>query len=155
VETTLDRLWQRGLRMAFLGMRVYWWALRPTERSAHVALWHEGRVLLVKSSYRAGYGLPAGGARRREPSHEAAARELLEETGVELSPEALRKVDEYVDRSEYKADHGDLFEIEVTHEPTLRIDRREVIWAGFRTRVEALALPISPATRHYLERSDR
>lgn len=44
-----------------------------------------GRVLLVKPSYRAGWQLVGGGAKRGEPPHLAAAREGVEETGHTLA----------------------------------------------------------------------
>lgn len=44
----------------------------------------DGRVLLVRTWYRADWGLPGGYLRRREEPEEGFARELREETAIEL-----------------------------------------------------------------------
>lgn len=49
-----------------------------------------GRLLLLRQPPGTGWGLPAGLLKRREPPIVGAARELGEETGVELSPDDLR-----------------------------------------------------------------
>jgi 8-oxo-dGTP pyrophosphatase MutT (NUDIX family) len=49
-----------------------------------------GRLLLVRHPPGAGWSLPAGLLQRREAPIMAAARELAEETGVELTPDDLR-----------------------------------------------------------------
>src|SRR5512139_3116265 len=79
-----------GYRGGYLLLRVWWFVRRPQTRGAAVALWHDGRVLLVRTSYRNCYSLPGGFARRGEPSEYAARRELREEVGIELPAQALR-----------------------------------------------------------------
>ncbi|MFN2606997.1 MAG: NUDIX domain-containing protein [Acidimicrobiales bacterium] len=55
----------------------------------------DGAVLLVRHSYRRGWGLPGGLLKRGEPPATAAAREAREELGValDLAPEARVVVD--------------------------------------------------------------
>ncbi|GAB1690355.1 NUDIX hydrolase [Krasilnikovia sp. M28-CT-15] len=48
-----------------------------------------GRLLLLRQPPGRGWGLPAGLLKRREPPVEGAARELFEETGVDLDAAAL------------------------------------------------------------------
>lgn len=50
----------------------------------------EGRLLLLRQPPNRGWSLPAGLLRRREEPVVGGARELAEETGVELRPEELR-----------------------------------------------------------------
>jgi 8-oxo-dGTP pyrophosphatase MutT (NUDIX family) len=133
-------------------MRVYWFVLRPETAGALVAVWHEGRVLVVRTSYRRGTTLPAGGIRRGEEPRRAAARELDEEVGIRAAPEALRFVGEVSLRYESRTDHCHLFELRPDAEPRVRIDRREVVWAAWMRLDEALAADPAPPSRAYLER---
>ncbi len=97
--------------------------------SAAVAVWHGGRVLLVRHSYRRGWGLLGGHLRRREAPSAGAARELYEELGIAVAPEELVPV----------AAQGPLhcFEYHPEREPTLRPDGIEVIEARFVEAGEA------------------
>jgi 8-oxo-dGTP pyrophosphatase MutT (NUDIX family) len=49
-----------------------------------------GRLLMLRQPPGRGWGLPAGLLMRREAPVQGAVRELAEETGIELSPDALR-----------------------------------------------------------------
>jgi len=51
---------------------------------ARVAVFHEGRVLLVRHTYLDGLYLPGGGVKRGEAPRDAAVRELFEETGLRI-----------------------------------------------------------------------
>lgn len=53
--------------------------------AALVALWHRGRVLMVFDRFRQGWELPGGCIEDGESPREAAARELLEESGHSAS----------------------------------------------------------------------
>lgn len=64
----------------------------PAAAYVLVALWHEDRLLLVRVRDRDCWELPGGGVEPEETAREAAVRELWEETGEELAPEALRLV---------------------------------------------------------------
>jgi 8-oxo-dGTP pyrophosphatase MutT (NUDIX family) len=55
-----------------------------------VALWHGDRVLLVHERARDCWELPGGGIDPGETPRQAAARELWEETGEVVAPDALR-----------------------------------------------------------------
>ena len=44
----------------------------------------DGKVLLIRQSYRNHWGLPGGLLRRRENAEDAAVREILEETGLDI-----------------------------------------------------------------------
>ncbi len=64
--------------------------VRHTERT-RVVLRAEGKILLVRVWHGpGGWSLPGGGLHRGETSLQAAARETLEETGLEIATEALQ-----------------------------------------------------------------
>ena len=57
--------------------------LSPTVLGASaLVIGGDGRVLLVRHSYRAGWSLPGGGVDRGEPPQQAVLRELQEEVGL-------------------------------------------------------------------------
>ncbi|MCT2589418.1 NUDIX hydrolase [Streptomyces sp. N2-109] len=61
-------------------------ATPPRRRIGALAVIREesGAVLLVKPRYKKGWNLPGGGAHADEMPHVACAREVLEETGLEI-----------------------------------------------------------------------
>lgn len=123
-----------GYRLA----RVYWFVRRPRTRGAYAVVWRNGEILVIRHSYKPGLYVPGGGPSGDESPAETAARELEEEVGVKLPPAAFRRVGQIVNRRESKYDVVDVFDAEIETDPELRIDGREVVWAGFRP-VESLA----------------
>jgi 8-oxo-dGTP pyrophosphatase MutT (NUDIX family) len=75
-RTMRIRLLRQGLRK-FHGTWLTGAAVAVVDRD-------RSRVLLVRQSYREGFALPGGILHRREPPAQAAAREVFEETGLEL-----------------------------------------------------------------------
>ena len=47
-------------RAAYLAARIWWFIRRPHTNGSLVALWCDGRLLLVRTSYRQLYSLPGG-----------------------------------------------------------------------------------------------
>jgi 8-oxo-dGTP pyrophosphatase MutT (NUDIX family) len=69
--------------MATPAMRAWWRLSRPMTLGARgLALDGEGRVLLVRHTYRPGWYLPGGGVEPGESVVDAAIREMAEEGGV-------------------------------------------------------------------------
>lgn len=64
----------------------------PAAAYVLVALWHGDRLLLVRVRDRDCWELPGGRVEPEESARAAAVRELWEETGERLAPEALRLV---------------------------------------------------------------
>ncbi len=91
-------------------------------------------LLLIRTSYRPWYSVPGGGVHRGEAPRLAAARELREEVGIAVEPDALRALGEFVVHHTWIEDHVHAFELRLEAHPPLRVDRREVVWAGFRPR---------------------
>ena len=75
------------LRAAMTGLqrvRLMWWRLRGKRGRGALAvpLTPEGRIVLIRLTYAAGWRLPGGGIRRGEDPQTAALRELSEEIGM-------------------------------------------------------------------------
>jgi 8-oxo-dGTP diphosphatase len=140
-------------RLAHWGMRMLWFVRRPETTGALVAVWHQGRVLLVKNSYRRQLTLPGGYVRPREDRRAAAVRELREEVGIRVQPRRLMHAYHGTHMFEHRRDTLDIYEVEVDDEPAIRVDDREVVRAEFHTPSEALSMSIVPHLEEYL--SDR
>ena len=114
-------------------------------------MWHGERLLLVRTCYRRLHALPGGFLRRGEPPAIGAAREVREELAVELAPGILTEVWRGARRFEHRDDTITIFAARVDRAPEVRIDHREIEWAGWVTRDEALARPLLPHVRDYLD----
>jgi hypothetical protein len=44
-----DRLWQHFYQLAYLVLRCFWFVLRPLGKGTKVAIWHDGRLLLIRN----------------------------------------------------------------------------------------------------------
>jgi 8-oxo-dGTP diphosphatase len=63
---------------------------KPHTHGALVAIWWQGRVLLVETSYRRELSLPGGGIEAGETPLQAAIRELEEEVVIQVAPQELQ-----------------------------------------------------------------
>lgn len=99
-----------------------------TAGSLVAAIGKDRSLLLVKPSYRQGWGLPGGAMKRGEQSFDAVRRETLEETGIEIDIKRPHYV--YVQAGRRHIDH--LFFITLDHrqEPEPQ-KRREIEDAGW------------------------
>jgi len=139
-------------RVAHWGLRLLWFIRRPETTRALVAVWYQGRVLLVKNSYRTQLTLPGGYIRPREERRVAAARELREEVGITVQPKRLVHAYHGTHLFEHRKDTLDIYELDVEDEPKVEIDEREVVRAEFHTPDEALNMQIVPHLEEYLAR---
>ena len=110
---------------------------KPRTHGALVALWHQGQVLLVATSYRRELSLPGGWINRGETVHMAAQRELGE-------PWAL------TERSARGVNTVTIFSVELTVRPTLQVDGLEILNYLWLTSAEALEHPITGHLHAYL-----
>lgn len=147
----LDDLYQAAYKGAYKMMRVYWAVRRPETHGALVAIWHDGKILLVRNSYLAYYGLPGGYVRPGETGKQAAVRELLEEVGIGITEEKLEPAYEVHHEWEGKHDHVEIFRLDLPYEPKVHIDNREVISAQMYTPEEALKLTLFPPVQQHIE----
>ena len=148
----LNALIRAVYRVAHWGLRLLWFIRRPETTGALVAVWHRGRVLLVKNSYRAQLTLPGGYIRPREDRRTAAARELREEVGINVQPKRLVHAYHGTHVFEHRQDTLDIYELEVEAEPNVQVDNREVVRAEFVKPDEALSMQIVPHLDEYLSK---
>ena len=128
----MDALWRAAHRVATWLWDTRNFLLRPTITGAIVLVRVNGDLLLIRSSYRPWYTVPGGRVERGEEPRHAAVRELREEVGIAVAPDALLALGEFVVHHSYIEDHVHAFELSLAAAPDVRIDLREVVWAGFR-----------------------
>jgi 8-oxo-dGTP pyrophosphatase MutT (NUDIX family) len=87
------RVRRLAVRCAYVGLRLYWFLLRPQITGVKCVLTHGEDVLLVRHTYgRPTWELPGGTVRRKEMPIDAARREMHEELG--------RRIEDWVDLGE-------------------------------------------------------
>jgi 8-oxo-dGTP diphosphatase len=144
-----DWFYRAAYRYGFRAARLVWRVTRPRHAGALVMLWHEEKVLLVRSSYQDVWMAPGGGMEADEAPVEAAIREAWEELRLRLRPEDLRLalVAEHVWNNRHDKAH--IFEMRLPSRPRLELDNRELIEARFVTPEEARSLALAPHLRDY------
>jgi 8-oxo-dGTP pyrophosphatase MutT (NUDIX family) len=147
-----DQLHRLAYRGAYRVMRLYWQTLHPVTHGALVAVWSGGEVLLVQTSYLPYLSLPGGYVRRGETGRQAAARELREEVGLTVPPEALTPALDRQHSWEGKRERVEIFELELPERPRLALDRREVVAARFYRPQETRGLDLFPPGRTVIDR---
>jgi 8-oxo-dGTP pyrophosphatase MutT (NUDIX family) len=74
-----------AMRVAYVGLRTYWFVARPRIVGVKCILTHGDDVLLVRHTYgNRAWDLPGGTVRRREAPRHAAEREMHEELGRQI-----------------------------------------------------------------------
>ncbi len=137
-------------RWAYRAVKLRFYFTRPTISGVYVAVWHEGRLLVIRNSYKASYTIPCGRIKRGENTAHAAVRELNEEVGIQLDPEQLSFVGTYTGQFRYASDIGSFFEVVMSRMPPVTPDNREVIWAQFMTLDQIRKLPLNPTVKAWL-----
>lgn len=155
IERIVSCAIRKGYRLVYLALRLWWFVRRPRTRAAAVALWHEGRILLLRTSYRDCYSLPGGFARRGEPSEQAALRELREELGISLPAGRLRHAWHGTIPFESRQDTIDIWETTLDDQPEVYVTGREIVWAGWVTPADARKGQLLPHLRLYLDNRSR
>ena len=151
----MDRLHRLALRLAWLGLRAYWWLFRPEVHGAAVLVRVDDRLLLVRNSYRRAWTIPGGRLARGESPRDAAARELWEETGIQVEAAALVAAGRVVCTALGSRDHVSFFELRLPAEPGVRVDGREVVEARFEPEGDVVRRDLWPALRQLFEEAAR
>ena len=148
----IDLFFRLAYRNAYRLMRIYWGVRHPRVHGALVAIWHDGKILLVQNSYVPYRSLPGGYVHVHETGRDAALRELREETGIRATAADLQQVIDEQHDWEGKREHIEIFDLDVKERPRVEVDNREVIDAGFFSPEEALRLQLFPPIRRVIER---
>jgi 8-oxo-dGTP pyrophosphatase MutT (NUDIX family) len=129
--TLLDLVCRIWLWLAYRVMVVYWRLLKPRTSGAFVRVRADGKLLVIRNSYKPGLGLPGGGIAAGESPVDAAVRELYEETGICTQSSDLRRHQLFHFKDEGKSDVVYIYDLSLPSVPSLRIDNREVSFAAF------------------------
>jgi 8-oxo-dGTP diphosphatase len=113
------------------------------------AVWAHDRLLVVRHSYKPGVSIPGGGVKAGEDSRRGAARELCEEVGITVAPSALKLI--HSKRFRHHRGTNYFYEVQIETVPSLKIDRREIIYAEFLTPTEIMLLKCDQYLMAYLE----
>ncbi|MCX4246417.1 NUDIX hydrolase [Paraliomyxa miuraensis] len=146
----VDLGFRTAYKVAHRMLRAYWGVRNPSTHGALVAVWHDGKLLLVKNSYRRHYTLPGGYVRPTEAAVVAAQRELIEEVRLRVPLDRLRVAYDRTHPFENRQDRVTIVEVEVDQPPRFNVDNREVVWAGFETPEQIRRRPIVPHLEEYL-----
>jgi len=115
-----------------------------------VALWCDGKLLLIQNTYKPYLNVPGGGVKAGESLVEAAARELAEEVGIRVPGDTLKFVAHFQRERDHIDDGGYVFECVLEVEPPVRVDRREVKCGAFLSVGAARQYPLAPVLERYL-----
>ena len=127
----LDALYRTVYRIAYRLHLVWAFLFRPRCEGVWVAVWCGDSLLVIRNAYRKRLTLPGGGIDGREEPLAAAMRELREEVGITLAPQQLRFVGQFRSAIEFKRDTINLFDVQLSEQPLVTIDNREVVYAEF------------------------
>ena len=146
----LNALFRIGYWLAYRLLCVWWFVTRQPHAGANVAVWHGGKLLVVRHSYQRGFYLPGGGVEPGETSLDAAVRELSEEVGLEVTPDRLTLA--FVSKAEvaFRDDKTEIYELELGERPPLRVDGREIVEARFAAASELARDAVSRHLMNYL-----
>ncbi len=118
------------LTTAFWAQYIINFFVRPKTLGVRVLVEHEGKILLLKHSYRPKYYFPGGGVKRGEHLIAAAEREVFEETGLKVSN--LKLLGVYREFSDNKDNTGVVFTTDKVANPKdLKADKIEIEDVGW------------------------
>lgn len=118
-----------AIRVAYAGLRTYWFVFRPRIVGVKCVLTDGDDVLLVRHTYGSrAWDLPGGTVRRREAPRDAARREMQEELGRRIDD--WHELGELFVRTNHHDDNLHLFLARV-NDRRLELDLGELAEAGW------------------------
>ena len=152
MSSFLDAAYQVAFVLAHRTALIWRFVARRPSFGAATAVKHDGRLLLVRDSYSGLWSMPGGGIERGEQPVDAAVRELVEETGIKVRPDAVVLVGVFENFWGYRLDTVHVFETSLSAKPAISLDNREIVDARWVTEEEARRLILVPHVRDYLKR---
>lgn len=125
-------------------------AFHPRVHGAAVLVRAGERILLVRSTYQSWWSLPGGRVGRGEEPRAAAARELAEEAGLAVAPDALFALGHLEVEHNHIRDHVSFFELRCEREPEVACDGIEIMELRWVTLTELGALKLWPPLPAFL-----
>jgi 8-oxo-dGTP pyrophosphatase MutT (NUDIX family) len=124
----MSRLWRwTGIAAFWASWPLLWIYLLNTRRTRLIIFSGNKKVLLVKGWLGAGqWGLPGGGVHKGESPVQAAIREVKEETGIVLDPEALEFVHELRIKEYGLQCRAGIYVVQLKDEPKVTPQRWEI-----------------------------
>lgn len=130
----IKKLRQLLIPIGYHFARLYWFITRPTTRGVRCVIEHQEKFLLIRQNYGSGrWTVPGGGIEAGEAAHDAAVREVKEETGIDITDLVLLGTHRQV--VEYKNDTVDLYSAKATTNQ-ISIDPAEIKEARWFARNE-------------------
>ena len=127
-----------------------WFIVKVTPPRTRIVLIHDKKILLTKDWLGAGnWTLPGGGLRRGEDPAEGAARELMEETGIKISPNHFISLGKKTLKGHGITSHNYCFYVHLADKPRIYLHRPEILaytWVRYekldKLELSATVMPV-------------